>query len=324
MPADRHTPNEFDNRVQEHTGDWLRCEDVSTIQVNIGLKCNLQCVHCHVSSSPKRKEEMTWDIMKHILDAATKVDCKLVDITGGAPEMNPDFRRFVEALDDMGIPVIVRTNLTILLQPGYEDLPDFFRRHEVHLVASLPCYVESNVDGQRGAGVYADSVAAIKRLNAVGYGYDERLPLSLVYNPVDPHLPPNQASLEADYRRELDARFGIAFTNLFTIANMPIGRYIGVLKKAGKLDEYRQLLRESFNPATIDGLMCRHQVNVDWDGNIYDCDFNLALKMAVDHGAPSHIRDFDPLAHGRRRIVTGAHCFGCTAGCGSSCGGALL
>lgn len=310
--------------MREHTGDWLHCVDISTIQVNVGLKCNLQCAHCHVASSPKRKEEMGWETMQHVLDAARTIECALVDITGGAPEMNPHLRRFVEALDDIGVPVMVRTNLTILLEPGFEDLPDFFRRHSVQLVASLPCYLEDNVNQQRGPGVYAGSIEAIQRLNAVGYGYDGGLVLSLVYNPIDPHLPPNQESLEADYRRELDERFGIAFTNLFAIANMPIGRYTSALKKAGKLDEYRRLLRDAFNPATIDGLMCRHQINVDWDGNIYDCDFNLALKMPVDHGAPTHIRNFDPKTHARRRIVTGAHCFGCTAGAGSSCGGALL
>jgi radical SAM/Cys-rich protein len=224
----------------------------------------------------------------------------------------------------MNIPVMVRTNLTVLLTPGMDLMPLFFREHGVQLVASLPCYLEENVDRQRGVGVYEKSVQAIQLLNEIGYGKEKDLRLSLVYNPVGPHLPPSQTALEVDYRRELKARYDIDFTNLFTIANMPIGRYIGDLRKQNKLDDYMRLLKESFNPATIDGLMCRHQINVDWEGNIYDCDFNLALNMCVDHGAPTHIRDFDPETHATRRIVTGNHCFGCTAGCGSSCGGALV
>jgi radical SAM/Cys-rich protein len=316
--------NQFDVKVKEATGDNLHCEDVSIIQVNVGLRCNLQCVHCHVASSPLRKEEMTWETMEHIIDAARRTNCRLVDITGGAPELNPHFCKFIETVREMGIPVMVRTNLTVLLEPDMEKSPEFYRDHKVQLVASLPCYLEENVDGQRGEGVYKESIEAIKILNELGYGRDPELELSLVYNPVGPHLPPNQESLEEDYRRELRERFNINFTRLITITNMPIGRYIGVLKKEKKLHEYRQLLQNSFNPYTIDGLMCRHQINVDWEGNIYDCDFNLALKLRVDHGAPTHIRDFDPVVHANRRIVTGEHCFGCTAGCGSSCGGALV
>jgi radical SAM/Cys-rich protein len=267
---------------------------------------------------------MSWENLELVIDAARRIDCRLVDITGGAPELHPDLCRFIEILGDAGIPVMVRTNLTVLLEPGMETMPAFFRDHRVQLVASLPCYLEENVDGQRGEGVFKGSVEAILRLNAVGYGSDPELPLSLVYNPVGPHLPPDQAGLEADYRRELRERFDVTFTNLITITNMPIGRYIAVLKKEGKLTEYTELLENSFNAATLDGLMCRHQINVDWQGNIYDCDFNLALRLLVDHGAPTHIREFDPKIHGKRRIVTGNHCFGCTAGAGSSCGGALV
>ncbi|UCH82822.1 MAG: arsenosugar biosynthesis radical SAM protein ArsS [Candidatus Latescibacterota bacterium] len=316
--------NDFDRRIREAKGGDLESAGITTIQVNVGLKCNQQCGHCHVAASPKRKESMSWDTMKLIIGAAEKIDCRLVDITGGAPELNPHFRRFVEAVDRLQIPVMVRTNLTVLLAPEMETMPQFYRNHNVQLVASLPCYLEENVDRQRGSGVYRKSIEAIRLLNANGYGRDENLRLSLVYNPVGPHLPPNQTTLEADYRRELKNRFDIDFTNLITITNMPIGRYIGDLRKQNKLDDYMQLLKNAFNPATIDGLMCRHQINVDWAGNIYDCDFNLALNMCVDHGAPTHIRDFDPRAHANRRIVTGNHCFGCTAGCGSSCGGALV
>ena len=262
--------------------------------------------------------------MKLITKAAGKIDCRLVDITGGAPELHPHVRRFVEAIDSQRIPVMVRTNLTVLLMPEMEPMPQFYREHGVQLVASLPCYLEENVDRQRGAGVYTKSIEAIRLLNEIGYGRDETLRLSLVYNPVGPHLPPNQTALEADYRRELKNRFDIDFTNLITITNMPIGRYIGDLRKQNKHDDYMRLLKDAFNPATIEGLMCRHQINIDWAGNIYDCDFNLALNLCVDHGAPTHIRDFDPVVHAKRRIVTGNHCFGCTAGCGSSCGGALV
>ena len=315
--------NEFDLKIHEATGNNLLCEDVSTIQVNVGLRCNLQCAHCHVAASPKRKEAMDSEAMELIVDAAVKARCKLVDITGGAPELNPYFRPFVEALRGLDIPVLVRTNLTVLHNSEMETMPAFFKRHQVELVASLPCYLEENVDRQRGQGTYEGSIKAIRILNGVGYGRDSDLPLSLVYNPTGPHLPPNQAMLEADYRRELKGRFDIEFTNLVTITNMPIGRYVGDLRKQRKYGDYVRLLEDSFNPSTIDGLMCRHQINVDWEGNIYDCDFNLALKLPVDHGAPTHIRDFDPVLHAKRRIVTGKHCFGCTAGCGSSCKGAL-
>jgi radical SAM/Cys-rich protein len=316
--------NDFDARIEAATGGYLQCKDISTIQVNIGLKCNLKCVHCHVASSPLRKEMMDWVTMECVISAARRIRAGLVDITGGAPELHPHFRRFITELHESGSPVMVRTNLTVLLEPGMESMPGFFRERGVQLVASLPCYLEDNVDKQRGVGVFKDSVEVIRRLNEVGYGSEPDLPLSLVYNPVGPHLPPNQKELEEDYRRELKERFGIVFTRLITITNMPIGRYIGDLKKQKKYEEYMMLLKNSFNSATIDGLMCRHQINVNWNGAIYDCDFNLALSLLVDHGAPTHIRNFHEVLHGKRRIVTGNHCFGCTAGCGSSCGGALV
>jgi radical SAM/Cys-rich protein len=314
----------FGARVIAETGDHLHSAGISTIQVNIGLKCNLECVHCHVASSPRRKEIMSWETMERVIDVARRVRCSLVDITGGAPELHPDLRRFITILHESDIPVMVRTNLTVLLDPGMETLPEFFRERRVQLAASMPCHLESNVDMQRGDGVFKGSIDALRILNALGYGSDPALPLTLVYNPVGAHLPPDQSGLEADYRRELGTRFGIVFTNLVAIANMPIGRWVSVLKKEKALDGYKRLLRGSFNPATLDGLMCRHQINVDWNGTIYDCDFNLALKLPVDHGTPSHIRDFDPERHAGRRIATGDHCFGCTAGCGSSCGGALV
>ena len=315
--------NDFETLVKRSIGSELRAQHISIIQVNVGLVCNLQCRHCHVASSPKRTEEMQWDTMEHILRVAREIDCKLIDITGGAPEMNPRFGRFVSAAREQGFPVQVRTNLTILLEPGYEDMPQFLADQEVQLVASLPCYLEDNVDRQRGKGVYLRSVDAIKALNAVGYSNGSNLSLDLVYNPVGPHLPPDQSELEQQYRDELKKRFGIKFTRLLTITNMPIGRFNADLRRWEKADKYKQLLRDSFNPDTIAPLMCRHQINVDWNGSMYDCDFNLALKLSVNHGMPTDVRDFDPALH-QRKIETGNHCFGCTAGCGSSCGGALV
>lgn len=315
--------NDFDERVAAARGESLRAVAIETVQVNIGLTCDLACRHCHVESSPKRTEQMTWETMTRVLDAARRCGAQTIDITGGAPEMNPDFRRFVAAARSAAHEVMVRTNLTIMLRDGYRDLPEFYRDHRVRLVASLPCYLPENVDRQRGMRVYDKSVTAIQRLNAVGYGTDPNLPLTLVFNPGGPSLPPAQDQLEQTYRRELHARFGIAFTNLYTITNMPIGRFLHDLRREGRDAEYLRLLRDSFNPDAIDGLMCRRQIHVSWDGTLHDCDFNFALGLQTTSAA-RHIRDFDPRRAAARRIATGDHCFGCTAGYGSSCGGALL
>ena len=267
---------------------------------------------------------MDWETMEYVIAAAEKANAKLVDITGGAPEMHPQFRRFVKTVRAKGVPVMVRTNLTILLQPGFESFPAFFREQSVQLCASLPCYLEENVDTQRGTGVFEESIKALKRLNNLGYGILPHLPLNLVYNPVGPVLPADQSELEVDYREELRSKYGIEFTQLLTIANMPIGRFRSDLKRENRLEVYNQLLQDSFNPATLNGLMCRHQINIGWDGSMYDCDFNLALKLPVAKRLPQHIKDFDPALFSRRRIVTGNYCFGCTAGSGSSCTGALV
>lgn len=316
--------NGFDKAIATYNDTGLHSLTTGTIQVNIGLKCNLECGHCHVISSPHRKEMMDWKTMGHVIAAAEKAQAKLVDITGGAPEMHPLFRRFVTTLREKEFPVLVRTNLTILLEPGFETVPDFFRTQEVQLCASLPCYLEGNVDKQRGTGVFEGSIKALKILNSYGYGIEPHLPLNLVYNPVGPTLPPDQAELEADYQQELRSRFGIEFTDLLTITNMPIGRFRSDLKREKQLEAYSQLLRDSFNPMTLEGLMCRHQINIGWDGRLYDCDFNLAIKLPVGSDLPQHITDFEADLFARRRIVTGGHCFGCTAGSGSSCGGALV
>jgi radical SAM/Cys-rich protein len=259
-----------------------------------------------------------------ILKAAMSSHCRLVDLTGGAPELNPFFRRFVRVLREKGFPVQVRTNLTILLEPGMEDLPAFFKEQGVQLVASLPCYTKENVCAQRGQGVFESSIEAIRRLNALGYALEPSLPLNLAYNPGGPFLPSSQLSLEEDYRRELAERFGVTFTHLLTITNMPLGRCQKELVRHGGRGSYMQLLQESFNPATITGLMCRRQVSIGWDGTLYDCDFNLAVGLPVNYGAPDHIRVFLPAELWNRRIMTGEHCFGCTAGAGSSCGGSIV
>jgi radical SAM/Cys-rich protein len=267
---------------------------------------------------------MDWATMECVIEAAGKARCQLVDLTGGAPELNPHFRRFVAALRQEGHTVQVRTNLTVLLESPLRDLPEFLRDHRVWLVASMPCYLEENVRAQRGPGTYENSIAAIRILNGLGYGSDPGLPLNLVYNPGGPFLPPPQSALEEDYRRELGQRFGITFTRLLTITNMPLGRFRRELDRQNREWEYSRLLRKAFNPETLPGLMCRHQVSIGWDGMLYDCDFNLALGLPVNHGAPDHIKNFRPEDLTARRIVTGEHCFGCTAGAGSSCGGALV
>lgn len=311
----------FSRTVREATGEGLRGSTLDTVQVNIGLKCNLACRHCHVESSPKREEAMSWETMQAVLRAARDSGSHTLDITGGAPEMHPHFRDFVDAALRQGLHVIVRTNLTILLQPGYETMAAFLAARAVHLVASLPCYLPNNVDRQRGRHVYRDSIEAIQRLNALGYGTDPDKPLDLVYNPGGASLPPEQGALEAAYREALETEFGIRFNQLYTITNVPIGRFLRDLARDGEADRYLELLRDSFNPATVNGLMCRHQLHVGWDGTLYDCDFNFALGLPAAGGAK--IEDFSPEAFRTRRIATGAHCFACTAGCGSSCGGAL-
>lgn len=311
------------DRLALAEGGALRGLTIGTVQANIGLRCNLACHHCHVESGPNRREEMTWDTMQAVLSAAARAGATALDLTGGAPEMHPHFRRFVSAARAQNLEVIVRTNLTILLEPGYEDLPAFFRGNAVRLVASLPCYLEQNVDQQRGRGVYRESIEAIRRLNAIGYGIDSALPLDLVYNPRGPTLPPPQNALDADYKRELAARFGIRFTRLLTITNMPIGRFLRDLTRSGRATAYRQKLEAHFNSGTLPGLMCRHQIHVGWDGTVYDCDFNFALGLAVNDPGCRDIRDFDPKRFLARAIATDDHCFACTAGAGSSCGGAV-
>jgi radical SAM/Cys-rich protein len=316
--------NQFEKLLFDGKREGLYADGVGIIQVNVGLRCNQICAHCHLGASPESDEIMEWTTMKKVLDIAEKARPGLVDITGGAPELNPHLRSFIQALADRHLDVQVRTNLTALIDTGNEGLMEFLRDHRVRLVGSLPCYLEENVRAQRGEGVYEKSVEAIRRLNALGYGTEGCLTLSLVYNPGGAFLPGDQASLEADYKRELKDRFGITFTNLLTITNMPIGRFSELLKEKNRHGKYMKLLTDSFNSDTVLGLMCRNQISIGWDGTLYDCDFNLALKLVMNHGAPDHIDRWDLEAVRKRRIVTDVHCFGCTAGCGSSCGGAVL
>jgi radical SAM/Cys-rich protein len=267
---------------------------------------------------------MNWSTMQLVLDKTSEIRPGLIDITGGAPELNPHLRRFVKTLRENHYSIQVRTNLTILLEPRIEHLIDFYRDNGVKLVASLPCYLRKEVDSVRGDGTFKKSIEVLKRLNDVGYGLDPRLELDLVFNPEGAFLPPQQSVLEREYHAELQEKFGIVFNNLITITNMPVGRFSELLHQQNRYEKYSHLLRESFNLKTLDRLMCRHQVDVGWDGAIYDCDFNLGLKLPIGYGVPSHIDAFDFAALSRRRIVTGDHCFGCTAGNGSSCGGVLV
>ena len=317
--------NTFEETIAERLHiKGLHSAGIDTVQVNVGLRCNQRCIHCHLEASPERTETMEWPVMERIVNAACEAGAGLIDITGGSPEMNPHIRRFIEALRVRNLAVQVRTNLTVLREPQYDTFPTFYRDHEVGIVGSLPCYLEENVCTQRGEGVYEKSIDAIRILNGLGYGIEDCLPLMLVYNPGGPVLPPSQAELEAAYKKKLSGQFGLRFTRLIAIANMPIGRFSLMLGRENKQCEYHRLLRASFNPETVESVMCRRQVSVGWDGTLYDCDFNLSLGMPVDHGAPDHIERFESAGLVTRRIVTGDHCFGCTASSGSSCGGSLV
>jgi radical SAM/Cys-rich protein len=312
--------------LQETDFPRARRARLETLQVNLGYRCNLSCVHCHVSASPKRKEEMDRETVEQVVRFLDISRVSTLDLTGGAPEMNPHFRYLVSAARMRGIRVIDRCNLTILNEPGYEGLPEFLAQHMVEVVASLPCYLEGNVDGQRGRGVYAESITALKKLNMVGYGRPQSgLVLDLVYNPQGPQLPPPQGVLERDYKRELEARFGIVFNRLLVLANMPIGRFGSVLVSKGQFASYMSLLRGSHEDANLETVMCRRLINVDWRGYVYDCDFNhmLGLALRVKGARRVHLSELIDENLEGRSIVVGDHCYGCTAGQGSSCSGAL-
>jgi radical SAM/Cys-rich protein len=317
--------NRFSARLKAE-GLRLRRAPPEILQVNVGKLCNLTCIHCHVNAGPKRKEIMTRGTIDRIIDWLAETDIPVVDLTGGAPEMIPDFRYFVRRVRALQPQrhVIDRCNLTILLEPGYEDLGGFVATNNVEIIASMPCYSAENVKAQRGEGVFERSIKALQLLNSLGYGYDPELPLHLVYNPIAASLPAPQAKLETDYKRELAKHFGIVFNRLYTITNLPVGRFASYLRHNNKLAEYMELLIQAFNPGTISGLMCRNTISVGWQGEVYDCDFNQQLGMQWRNGAPIFLWDVDPSKIENREIMTGDHCFGCTAGAGSSCGGALV
>jgi radical SAM/Cys-rich protein len=320
--------NRFSDRLVAN-GLTLRRARTEILQVNVGKLCNLTCMHCHVNAGPKRKEIMTRETIDRVIDWLTKTEIPIVDLTGGAPEMIPDFRYFIERVRMLqpSRKIIDRCNLTILLERGYEGLAEFLATKKVEIIASMPCYSPENVNAQRGEGVFDGSIRALRWLNRLGYGVAGDLPLHLVYNPVGPFLPAPQAELEADYKRELAIHFGIVFNKLYTITNLPIARFAAFLRRNNKLDEYMELLMNAFNPTTIEGLMCRNTVSVGWRGEVYDCDFNQQLDMQWSRNGGIgrlFLWDLDPDEIDNREIMTGDHCFGCTAGAGSSCGGAIL
>ena len=314
----------FEKQLERHNLT-LKRKRITTLQVNIGKRCNQACSHCHVESSPTRTENMTEDTVDRLIELLSKEPhIDTVDITGGAPELNPHFRRFVQSLRILNKTVIDRCNLTILFEPNQEDTAQFLVDHQVQIVASLPCYLEDNVDKQRGRGVFDKSIQALQHLNALGYGQPHsNLVLDLVYNPVSPHLPPPQSRLENDYKTYLQTHFGISFNQLYTITNMPIKRYREYLTRLGQLETYMNLLQENFNPNSVENVMCKHLVSIGWDGQIYDCDFNQMLEIPVGNSC-LNIWDISALSDIGSSIATRAHCYGCTAGSGSSCGGALL
>ncbi len=318
---------DFDQALQEHGCGVLVRDETTTLQINVGKLCNQACHHCHVEAGPKRTEIMPPEVAKRVLKIlAASSSVTTVDITGGAPELNPNFQWIVRESRRLGLHVIDRCNLTVLFEPGQERLAEFLAQHEVEIIASLPCYTAENVDQQRGRGVFEKSIHVLELLNHLGYGLPgSTLRLNLVYNPLGASLPPAQETLEADYKKHLHKSLGIQFHNLFTLTNMPIKRFAAYLTQSGKYESYMGLLVNHFNPSTVPKLMCRSLISVGWDGKLYDCDFNQMLDIEMaESGKSLTIWDLDSLTElAGNRIATGSHCFGCTAGAGSSCGGSL-
>ena len=311
---------------RERTGIDIVPRSVEVFQINIGKLCNQSCAHCHVDAGPDRKEEnMDRETLEKCLTIIREHQIPTVDITGGAPEMNPHFRWFVESCSTLGVEVMVRCNLTIIMaNPKYYDLPEFYADHNVHIISSLPYFSKTRTDSQRGDGVFEDSIAALKALNAVGYGQPgSELKLDLVYNPSGAFLPGDQASLEKEFKSQLKRRFDIEFHQLFAITNLPISRFLDYLIESGNYQDYMNQLADAFNPATLDGLMCRYTLSISWDGYIYDCDFNQMLDLKVDSPI-THVSEFNMKTIMNRKVQVNQHCYGCTAGAGSSCGGEVV
>ena len=321
-----HRTIPFQQKLDESGLYPLRPTEIEVFQVNIGKMCNQTCRHCHVDAGPDRKEIMTKDMMLQCLDIlGNEPKITIVDITGGAPELNPHFRWFVEELTKLQKHIIVRCNLTIVLaNKKYHDLPDFYKANHVEVISSLPFYTQDRTDRQRGEGVFDDSISALQMLNAAGYGKENTgLILNLVYNPAGAFLPPAQQALEKEYRQALLQQFDIHFNHLYTITNMPISRYLDYLLTTGNFDAYMQKLVQAYNPAAVSNVMCRNMISVGWDGYLYDCDFNQMLELKVNCSS-RHVGDYNAYELQNREIVVGQHCYGCTAGAGSSCGGAVV
>ena len=315
----------FSSKLKVQNNFPLKVKKLEIFQVNIGYMCNQVCDHCHVDAGPDRKEIMTKNTMRQCLEAIKKSGAHTIDITGGAPEMNPNFRWFIEELTKIGVDdIIVRSNLTIIVaNRKYLDLPDFFKANNIHLISSLPCYTQENVDKQRGDGVFNDSIEALKMLNRIGYGVESSgLKLDLVFNPGGISLPGDQHSLELDYKRELQQNFGITFNQLFTITNLPISRFLDFLVASGRFEEYMEKLITSYNSYTVENLMCRNTISVSWKGDLYDCDFNQMLHLKTASPV-KHIANFNAEELSKREVVISQHCYGCTAGAGSSCQGTV-
>lgn len=302
----------------------IRRDRLETLQVNLGYLCNQQCLHCHVDASPRRTEIMDRNTIDAVIEFLRRQQIATLDLTGGAPEMNPGFTSLVRAAVSMGVHVIDRCNLTVLQEPGYEGVAEFLADNEVEVIASMPCYLEENVNAQRGKGVFEKSINALQRLNVLGYGIKEELKLNLVYNPQGPQLPPPQDELEPAYKKHLQDNYGISFNRLFALANMPIRRFGSALLSRGQFDAYMKTLKASYNDRNLESLMCKTLVSVDWQGYVYDCDFNQMLGIDLGAGnGRTHIRELMHHDISNGQVVVMDHCYGCTAGQGSSCGGAL-
>lgn len=314
----------FEQRLSSVGKFPLFSDRVDTLQVSMGRMCNQSCTHCHVEARPNRTEVMGREVVDAVLSALKAYDIPTIDITGGAPEMNPHFEHLVENASALGSHVTVRSNLTVFLEEGKQHLPEFLKKNQVEIIASLPCYLQKNIDAQRGNGVAEKSVRVMRWLNELGFGRPgSRLALNLVYNPAGASLPPDQEKLEADYKRELARRYRVVFSHLYTLTNVPIGRFKTTLTADGTLGEYMHRLDEAFNPRVVDSVMCRNLISVGWDGTLYDCDFNQMLALPLVADAPRNMEEFRLEQLVNRRITTGDHCYACTAGPGSSCGGTL-
>lgn len=317
---------DFENTIANIDRQLLQFEELRTLQVNLGNRCNQSCAHCHVDAGPDGQKIMSREVMKKIIVFLQKHEGLVVDVTGGCPELNPELEFFIDSICELASRVIVRTNMTVFFEPDLDWIAEWYSRRGVILVASLPCYTEQNVDKQRGEGVFEKSIAALKMLNDLGYGYQEKLELNLVYNPGAEFLPGPQEQLEADYKRELYEKYGVRFNKLFCITNAPIGRFKQYLKANGCFEQYLQLLVDSFNPDVAENIMCRSLISVDYRGILYNCDFNQALGLAITdtNGSTATIEQLEDILSGHFEIITAEHCFCCTAGTGSSCTGSLV